>query len=507
MLETVPIASIQQKHQFRARMSQQTIDDYAEALLNGATFPPIDVRRLPDLGFGEPGGLFLADGYHRLAAHKKIGAEYILAEVKDSTEALLFEAAVSANSNHGLPRTQEDKRAAVRAALAHGVIGKRSDTQIAKLCGVSQPFVSKLRKDLRVSSDLPKTAKEIALVLDVPLLERWGRELPYSDPRRRAVDEQLELIAGVERGTRWQGSEQVTNFPKIDAAPMEWALSGDHSKGGPLLALWLRKLDEARDTTIGDAETWWAQLHAATTPAQCWALASASCVSFALMKQALLAGVQLHHWGQWNWNSTKLRKLAPASDHLAQKRKERLDYYDKEEAAERAARPEAPDVASYTLEQLQRESRVRWDDALRAACWERAQALNLPLSPCMGARCALPTPTQIDACLRCGSYSAHRPSQHAAAWDTLFEWHERTNSPLLPLLNALLKGDPWNVTPGEKRALRKHLEDGLVPGLKADDAEANDAEADDAEADDAEADDDDASEDEGLDDDEGAADD
>ena len=50
----------------RAETYQETIDEYKEALLEGATFPPIDVFRV-----GEK--FLLADGYYRVEAHRRAG--------------------------------------------------------------------------------------------------------------------------------------------------------------------------------------------------------------------------------------------------------------------------------------------------------------------------------------------------------------------------------------------------------------------------------------------------
>jgi hypothetical protein len=50
------------------------------------------------------------------------------------------------NAAHGLPRTDADKRKAVRLLLADAEWGQWSDRESARHCQVSQVFVSKLRK-------------------------------------------------------------------------------------------------------------------------------------------------------------------------------------------------------------------------------------------------------------------------------------------------------------------------------------------------------------------------
>ncbi|CAH1672360.1 hypothetical protein CHELA20_50910 [Hyphomicrobiales bacterium] len=51
-----------------------------------------------------------------------------------------------ANSLHGLRRSNEDKRRAVMRLLEDSVWSGWSDGEVARRCGVSQPFVSSLRR-------------------------------------------------------------------------------------------------------------------------------------------------------------------------------------------------------------------------------------------------------------------------------------------------------------------------------------------------------------------------
>jgi len=59
-------------------------------------------------------------------------------------DALLY--SISFNAEHGLPRTNADKRKAVRLLLADAEWGQWSYREIARHCQVSQVFASKLRK-------------------------------------------------------------------------------------------------------------------------------------------------------------------------------------------------------------------------------------------------------------------------------------------------------------------------------------------------------------------------
>lgn len=126
--------------QARVEINDATVKEYAEALREGAKFPPVVLyyKKSEDV-------YWLADGFHRFHAHSSIGSADILAEVKDGTwrDAMLH--AVGANAAHGLRRTNADKRRAVQMLLDDPECVQWSDNAIAKACGVSQPFVASVR--------------------------------------------------------------------------------------------------------------------------------------------------------------------------------------------------------------------------------------------------------------------------------------------------------------------------------------------------------------------------
>lgn len=125
--------------QMRAKMSQETIDDYADALREGDKFPPIVL-------FHDGTQYHLADGWNRYFAHKKAGLEIIDADVREGTRRDAIYYALSANAKNGQRRSAEDKRKAVLTMLDDMEWSEQSDREIAKACAVSHVFVSKLRK-------------------------------------------------------------------------------------------------------------------------------------------------------------------------------------------------------------------------------------------------------------------------------------------------------------------------------------------------------------------------
>lgn len=127
--------------QSRASVDQVVVADYADAMRNGAVFPPIVL-------FHDGKAYWLADGFHRYHALNATGAQRVIADVRQGTrrDAILF--SVGANASHGLRRTNEDKRRAVSTLLQDTEWSKWSDREIARRAGVHHEMVGKLRTDV-----------------------------------------------------------------------------------------------------------------------------------------------------------------------------------------------------------------------------------------------------------------------------------------------------------------------------------------------------------------------
>lgn len=140
----------------RERISDAIIDEYAEAMTLGSPFPPVVLFRDPATG-----RLVAADGWHRIEAARKAGLATILAEIRDGgkRDAILY--SVSANATHGIRRTDDDKRRAVIRLLTDPEWKQWSASMIAEKAGVTQPFVSGLRKQVQ-GKDAPTTVKTAA---------------------------------------------------------------------------------------------------------------------------------------------------------------------------------------------------------------------------------------------------------------------------------------------------------------------------------------------------------
>lgn len=166
--------------QSRVEISQEAVADYAEALKAGAELPPVVV-------FHDGADHWLADGFHRFHAHGMAGKASVLADIRAGTQrdAVLF--SLGANCTHGLRRTNADKRKAVAAMLADSEWSGWSDRKIAEACGVSNTFVSNLRKPPEVSTvDTPaaqKSGKEVITVITPQAPARQSESLKSTGKR------------------------------------------------------------------------------------------------------------------------------------------------------------------------------------------------------------------------------------------------------------------------------------------------------------------------------------
>jgi hypothetical protein len=125
----------------RVDIDLYVVDEYAAAMEDGATFPPIIV-------FFDGARNWLVDGFHRWHAARKAKLDKIKCAVHKGTleEARWF--SYSVNPAHGLRRSNADKQKAVTAALRHPSGAGMSDRQIAEHVGVSRDMVIRYRHEM-----------------------------------------------------------------------------------------------------------------------------------------------------------------------------------------------------------------------------------------------------------------------------------------------------------------------------------------------------------------------
>lgn len=158
----LPVASILVDHEIQQRIktSNGTIKDYARLMKDGHTFPAIDV--FMEQVEGEEPKYYLADGFHRLQAYQMNGKNEIPCEIYKGSILTAKIYAAGRNGTHGLKRSNEDKKKAVTTILSDPTWKQMTDSEIAKHCHVSQPFVGKIRKkvDPNSANETKRTTKD-----------------------------------------------------------------------------------------------------------------------------------------------------------------------------------------------------------------------------------------------------------------------------------------------------------------------------------------------------------
>ena len=130
--------------QARTKTDIKTCEAYIESMKDGAEFPPLEV-----FSDGTSDSYILADGFHRLQSHMSFRPnEPIPCRIHFGTLADAQWFAITANKTHGLRRTNEDKRKAVKMALVHPQGAEKSTRQLSEEIGVSHQTVHNIRTEL-----------------------------------------------------------------------------------------------------------------------------------------------------------------------------------------------------------------------------------------------------------------------------------------------------------------------------------------------------------------------
>jgi uncharacterized ParB-like nuclease family protein len=211
--------------------SESLADRYAEAMKLGAVFPPVVV-------FKNGSSYYLGDGFHRLGAVRKLGQDSIEVEVKDAINgepaqrsAILY--AVGANEQHGLNRSNDDKRHAVEMLLRDPEWSKWTDREIARQCRVSNTFVSSQRSKLINRGSTTRKRKDKHGNVSTIETKNIGKKKPLTD-------EQKKVAKQVRDSTK----------PKESKAP-EWTAADEHGYS-MLRSAWNKASAAARAKFIGE---------------------------------------------------------------------------------------------------------------------------------------------------------------------------------------------------------------------------------------------------------------
>lgn len=136
--------------QARAGLDDETVADYADKIRAGVALPP-------PVAFFDGSRYWLADGFHRAEATRKVGASSMDVEVRKGTREDAIWFACGANQGHGLRRTNADKRRAVEMALR--LKPESTNRAIAEHVGVDDKTVAAVRSQLESTAEVPQSPK------------------------------------------------------------------------------------------------------------------------------------------------------------------------------------------------------------------------------------------------------------------------------------------------------------------------------------------------------------
>ena len=139
-----------------AGLDQERVEQYALAMEEGAEFPPVVL-------FREGETLYLADGFHRVAAAWQAEKEKIRAEVRPGGYEAAQDYAEEANLNHGLELSTRDKRNIFERRVQRGHEWSTwSNRALAAALGVDEGTIRNWRKALsRAENSAPASTKRI----------------------------------------------------------------------------------------------------------------------------------------------------------------------------------------------------------------------------------------------------------------------------------------------------------------------------------------------------------
>lgn len=129
----------------RAEINYDAVREYSEKMREGAVFPPIKV-------FFDGANYWLADGFHRYHANKANVTKEIEADVKEGSQRDAQLYSFGANDDHGLRRTNEEKRRSVLRMIDDFEWGELSDREMGRIANVSHTFVAKIKESLKKDS-------------------------------------------------------------------------------------------------------------------------------------------------------------------------------------------------------------------------------------------------------------------------------------------------------------------------------------------------------------------
>ena len=203
------IADLDRSIHARAKLDLAHVDEFARHLTGGHPLPPVDVVWDPVTQ-----RYYLGGGYHRTAAHEKLGHEMVPARVQIGTrrEAILFGIGQDQNKS----RSNADKRKSVEMLLGDPEWRQWSNVVIGRHCGVDDKTVASVREQLGYGADRTRRTSK-------------GQDMDTAGiARKRKTSENPRLGAAKSHGQPTRvGAEGETHTKRIEyrppACPSGWS--------------------------------------------------------------------------------------------------------------------------------------------------------------------------------------------------------------------------------------------------------------------------------------------
>lgn len=176
----IPLAQIEigAGTQARTRIDNALAEEYAEAMQDGAFFPPVIV-------FSDGKNSYLADGFHRVEAARRCGFLDIDAIEEQGTARDALWYALGANKAHGLRMSRADVRRAVELALRE--FPSRSKREIARQIGCGDQLVGEVRAKLESNCVIHAVEKTVGADGKLRPSRRKAKSTPVGIPAESPI--------------------------------------------------------------------------------------------------------------------------------------------------------------------------------------------------------------------------------------------------------------------------------------------------------------------------------
>lgn len=187
--------------QSRSGMNFSTMAEYSEEMKahGWGDFPAV-------LVYWDGEVYWLARGFHRIGAAENAGLTQVRAKVVQGSRRDAILSSASDNVEHGLRRTNADKRFSAMLLLRDEEWRKWSDHQIGNHCKVDHKTVGKVRAEMEVSGEIPQ--------MDKRTVERNGTTYEMTTTKsapepQAATDETTPFVEAVDEPTSVQAVQDA----------------------------------------------------------------------------------------------------------------------------------------------------------------------------------------------------------------------------------------------------------------------------------------------------------